>query len=69
MAPRRSTILHRRGAAFAALDRANGKIRWRWPITQPPGALHWGFAAGAVLDGDVLVVGGLDGTVYAFPAT
>ncbi len=56
-------------AAFTALDRANGKIRWRWPVAQPPGALHWGFAAGAVLDGDLLVVGGLDGTLYAFPAS
>ncbi|MBK7972845.1 MAG: PQQ-binding-like beta-propeller repeat protein [Deltaproteobacteria bacterium] len=56
-------------ASFTALDRATGKIRWRWPAPKPSGAMLWGFAAGAVLDGDTLVVGGLDGTLYAFPAS
>jgi outer membrane protein assembly factor BamB len=55
-------------AAFTALDRRTGKIRWRWPVAQPAGAMLWGFAAGATLDDETLVVGGLDGTLYAFPA-
>lgn len=56
-------------AAFTALDRTSGKIRWRWPVPRPPGLLVWGFAAGAAQDGETLVVGGLDGTLYAFPAS
>ncbi len=55
-------------AALAALDRRTGKLRWRWPVREPPGAMYWGFAAGAALDGDTLVVGGLDGTLYGFAA-
>lgn len=52
---------------LTALDRATGRIAWRWPMPNPPGTMHWGFAAGPVLAGDTLIVGGLDGTLYAFP--
>lgn len=57
----------RHEGGLTALDRATGKIAWRWPMPNPPGAMHWGFAAGPVLAGDTLIVGGLDGTLYAFP--
>ncbi len=52
---------------LTALNRSTGKIAWRWPMPNPPSAMHWGFAAGPVLTGDTLIVGGLDGTLYAFP--
>jgi outer membrane protein assembly factor BamB len=50
-----------------ALERASGKIVWRRPMPNPPGAMHWGFASGPVIAGDMLLVGGLDGTLSAFP--
>jgi outer membrane protein assembly factor BamB len=50
-----------------ALDRATGKILWRWPMPEWPGALLSGFAAPPVLSGSRLIVGGLDGTLYIFP--
>ena len=54
--------------AFLALDRESGKIVWRWPMPDWPGSWTTGFAAPPVVDGHMLVVGGLDGTLYAFPA-
>lgn len=57
----------RQQASVTALDRASGKIKWRWPVAAPDGAFHWGFAAGPAGDGNTFVVGGLDGTLYAFP--
>jgi outer membrane protein assembly factor BamB len=54
-------------AGLCALDRATGRLLWRWPLAEPAGAFHWGFAAGPVRSGDNLLVGGLDGTLYAFP--
>jgi outer membrane protein assembly factor BamB len=54
-------------AAITALDRTTGRIKWRRPVAAPANAYHWGFAGGAALDGGLLVVGGLDGTLCAFP--
>jgi outer membrane protein assembly factor BamB len=50
-----------------AIDRQSGRIVWRWPMPAAPGSLMTGFAAGPVIDGETLVIGGLDGTLYAFP--
>jgi outer membrane protein assembly factor BamB len=55
-------------ASFTALDRATGAIIWRWPMPEWPGAYMNGFAGGAALAGDVVLAGGVDGTLYAFPA-
>ncbi len=52
---------------IAALDRQTGRIKWRWPYPASATALHSGFAAGLALAGDILVIGGLDGTLYGFP--
>jgi outer membrane protein assembly factor BamB len=49
-----------------AVDRASGKVAWRWPMPEWPGSLVNGFAAGPAVDHDVLVIGGLDGCLYAF---
>ena len=54
---------------LSAIDRASGKIAWRWPMPESPGALVNGFAAGPALEHDLLVIGGLDGCLYAFPTT
>jgi len=51
-----------------ALDRATGRLVWRWPLPHPPGTYCSGFAASPVLAGGLLVIGGLDGSLYAFPA-
>lgn len=53
--------------ALSALDRKSGKILWRWPMLDTPGALYTGFIAAPVIEGKTLIVGGLDGTLYCFP--
>ncbi|MBX7222234.1 MAG: PQQ-binding-like beta-propeller repeat protein [Blastocatellia bacterium] len=53
--------------SLSALDRKTGKIAWRWPMPEWPGSFTNGFAATPVVEGKTIVVGGLDGTLYAFP--
>lgn len=55
-------------AAMTALDRKTGRIFWRWPMAKLPGVLTYGFAAPPALGAGLLVIGGMDGTLYAFPA-
>jgi outer membrane protein assembly factor BamB len=50
-----------------ALDRATGKILWRWPAPKSAHQYEQGFAAGPTLAGDMLVIGSMDGTLYGFP--
>lgn len=50
-----------------ALDRVSGKLAWRYPLPNPPGTLHYGFAGAPTRSGDAFVIGGLDGVLYAFP--
>jgi hypothetical protein len=52
---------------LAALARATGKLLWRWPMPEWPGAWTNGFFAPPVVSNSLLVVGGLDGSLYAFP--
>lgn len=52
--------------SVVALDRRTGGILWRWPAPPCGGCLTEGFAAGATLAGDRVLVGGLDGSLYAF---
>jgi outer membrane protein assembly factor BamB len=54
--------------SLCALDRRSGRIVWRWPVPALPGVVQTGFAAGPALDGGTLVIGGLDGSLYAFRA-
>jgi len=54
--------------SFTALDRQTGKIVWRWPMPEWPGSFMNGFTASPALDSRTVVIGGLDGTLYAFPA-
>lgn len=53
--------------SLTALDLASGVIRWRWPMPEWPGSFLNGFVGSPAIEGDVLVIGGLDGTLYAFP--
>jgi outer membrane protein assembly factor BamB len=53
--------------SLTALDRKSGEIKWRWPMPESPNSLMYGFAASPVIDGNTLIIGGLDGTLYAFP--
>lgn len=50
-----------------ALDLDTGKVQWRFPAPELPGTLMTGFAAPPIVDGKTLIVGGLNGTLYAFP--
>lgn len=59
--------LHHR-PSLSALDRKSGKIVWRWEMPDGPGAWLRGFVASPAAEGDLVVVGGVDGTLYAFPA-
>lgn len=54
--------------SLSALDRKSGAIIWRWQIPDCPGAWLQGFVAAPAADGDLVVVGGVDGTLYGFPA-
>ena len=42
---------------------------WRWPMPEWAGAYMNGFPAGAVVAGDYVVAGAVDGTLYVFPAS
>ena len=53
--------------ALTAMDRKSGKIIWRWPMPECANSWMYGFAASPVIQNSTLVVGGLDGTLYAFP--
>lgn len=57
----------RHEGGLAALDRTTGKLVWRWPMPNPPGVYSWGFAGSPTRVGDLLLIGGIDGTLYAFP--
>lgn len=54
-------------SAVIALDRLTGKTRWSWPMSGRPGEFFHGFVAAPVIAGDTVLIGGLDGTLYAFP--
>lgn len=58
----------REEGGVVALDRETGQLAWRWPLPNPPGTYSYGFAASPALAEGLLVIGGLDGTLYAFPA-
>ncbi|HEV2913002.1 MAG TPA: PQQ-binding-like beta-propeller repeat protein [Pyrinomonadaceae bacterium] len=53
--------------SLAALDRKTGKLVWRWPMPEWPGSYMNGFVASPAIEGQTLVIGGVDGTLYAFP--
>jgi outer membrane protein assembly factor BamB len=57
----------RHAGGLVALDRKTGKLAWRFPLENPPGTLHFGFASSPARGGDTLVIGGMDGVLYAFP--
>jgi hypothetical protein len=46
--------------AFSALDRATGKILWRWPMPEWPGSWTNGFNAPPVVGENLVVVSGLE---------
>jgi len=56
----------RHTASLTALDRTTGKIVWRW-VPPANNSLQWGFGGGPVIEGNVLVIAALDGTLYGFP--
>jgi outer membrane protein assembly factor BamB len=57
----------RHSGGLVALDRKTGKLAWRFPLTNPPGTLHYGFVGSPARAGDSLLIGGMDGALYAFP--
>ena len=52
--------------SLTAMEGSSGKILWAWRMPEWPGSLFSGFNASPAIAGDQLVVGGLDGSVYAF---
>ncbi|MCM3903735.1 MAG: PQQ-binding-like beta-propeller repeat protein [Pyrinomonadaceae bacterium] len=54
---------------FFAVDRATGKIAWRFPMSVIPGAVDYGVASSPAVDNGLVFFGGLDGTFYAFKQT
>jgi outer membrane protein assembly factor BamB len=57
----------RHEAAIVALERATGRLLWRWALPQPAGVYFWGFPGSITRAGELMVIGGMDGTLYAFP--
>ncbi len=53
-------------ANLIALDRQTGRALWHYPCDRPEGATHRGFGASPVVASGRVLVGGLDGTLYAF---
>ena len=57
----------RHAGGLVAIERKTGKLAWRFPLTNPPGTLHYGFAGSPTRAGEVFLIGGMDGALYAFP--
>ncbi len=51
---------------IVAMERATGKILWRWAAPTVPDLYESGFAAGPTLAGDTLLAGSMNGTLYGF---
>lgn len=67
-ARRSSSIWLPQASALIALDRLTGRVLWQWSMPELSGAFLHGFVAAPVIAGDTLLIGGVDGTLYAFPA-
>jgi outer membrane protein assembly factor BamB len=52
---------------LVALDRASGRIVWRYPMPDLPGVWGYGFFAPVGVSDRAIFAAGLDGTLYAFP--
>jgi outer membrane protein assembly factor BamB len=53
-------------SALVALDRSTGQVIWQWSMPELAGAFMHGFVAAPVTTGSKLLIGGVDGTLYAF---
>ncbi len=53
--------------SLTVMELATGRIRWRWEMPAWPGAIISGFNAPPTVGEGHIVVGGVDGTLYAFP--
>lgn len=51
--------------AVCAVNRNTGQINWKYTAT-PTESGHYGFGGGAVIAGDYLYIGSLDGGIYGF---
>jgi len=63
---RGSALVHQIGAV-TALDRGSGKALWSWPMPEWPGSFLNGFFAAPVVADGFVFIGGVDGSLYAFP--
>lgn len=57
----------RRGG-FYAVERSSGQVAWRYPMSAPEGSTVYGVGSSPVVGQGLVLVGGLDGTLYAFSA-
>ncbi len=60
-------IAERRGV-FMAFRRDDGTALWQFPAEPIAGSDKWGFASAPAVGPGHVLVGGLDGKLYAFPA-
>jgi outer membrane protein assembly factor BamB len=54
-------------SGLMALERTSGRIAWHWTAPSLPGSFLHGVVAAPALAGPRIVVGALDGSLYAFP--
>ncbi len=66
-ARRRAAHFVEQVGAVTVLDRSSGRIVWSWPMPAWPGAFLHGFVPTPAFSGDGgVVIGGVDGSLYAF---
>lgn len=67
-ARRASPIWLPQASALMALDRASGRVQWQWSLPDADGTFLHGFVAAPVEYSGNILIGGVDGTLYAFAA-
>ena len=67
-ARRASPIWLPQASALTALDRATGRVLWQWSLPDAAGTFLHGFVAAPVGLSGYVLIGGVDGTLYAFTA-
>jgi len=51
----------------AVLERSSGRVLWSWTAPSSPGQFLFGVVAAPQVVGNEVVVGGIDGSLYALP--
>ena len=67
-ARRSASFWQPQASALTALDRQTGRVIWQWLTPELSDEFLHGFVAAPVAAGNTVLIGGVDGTLYAFTA-